>query len=105
MHNGWKAILRNGQEIYEEEGKPWKEIAKNNDILSMSIRNGSQTITLPNNMEEYSHSKTASADLSGQNVQIESRNYSFKLGNNMVRIRIYEKSKDISIEVSPHIPK
>ena len=50
-------------------------------------------------MEEYIQAKTASVDLGGNNIEIESRYVGFSLGNNIVKVRVNEKTKNISIEV------
>jgi len=50
-------------------------------------------------MDSYIQGKTASADLNGANIQIESRYIAFKLGNNTVRVRVNEKTQNISVEI------
>lgn len=93
----WKAKLKDGQEVSEINTK-WSDISQNVTELLLVTKNN-QIITLPRNMSEYIQAKTASAEMGSNNVQIESRYVGFKLGNNTVRIRVNEKTNNISIEV------
>jgi hypothetical protein len=92
----WTAITKDGKSI-TESNTPWEK-AKDN-IASLQLHNNGQTISLPPNME-YVQGKTASADLNGKNVVIESRYIGLKLGNNIVIIRVNEKTGDVSVEIS-----
>ena len=92
----WRAITSDGN-VYAEPGSTnWGEIES--DVTELELHIGDQTISLPKNMK-YTQAKTASADFNGKNVQIESRYIAFKLGNNIVRVRVDEKTNNISIEV------
>jgi len=94
----WIVETKNGN-IYTETGsKSWDDIDQD-DIKKVQFDNNGQIISLPENMEEYIQAKTASADLGSNNIQIESRYLAFKMGNNIVRIRVDEKTNNISIEV------
>ena len=79
--------------------RKWKDFE--NNISELSLNNNGQIISLPKNMEKYYQAKTASADLNGSNIQIESRYIGLKLGNNIVRIRVDEKTNNISLEIAP----
>jgi len=93
----WKGRTKDGKEVSELDDK-WIDVE--NDIAELLfITNDNQTITLPKNMEGYIQAKTASADIGQNNVQIESRYIGFKIGNNIVRIRVDEKTNNISVEV------
>jgi hypothetical protein len=48
---------------------------------------------------EYVQGKTASAFLNSDKIKIESRYIGIVLGNNIVKVRVNEKTNDISIEV------
>jgi hypothetical protein len=94
----WQATTKDGKEVKEIEGHSWTEIEK--DIQSLSLVNSEgHTISLPDNLGNYIQAKTASADLNGTNIQIESRYIGFKLGNNTIRIRVDEKTNNISVEI------
>ena len=95
--NYWVATLKDGKKITENEAK-WFDIKDQVMNLSLFLTDGIK-LTLPKNMEEYIQAKTASANLDGSNIQIESRYIGFKLGNNTVRVRIDEKSHNVSMEV------
>ena len=75
----------------------WKDI--NKALKSLSMDNNGQIIELPSNFE-YVQGKTASASLSGGNSTILSRYIGFVLGNNIVKIRVDEKSNNIKVEVT-----
>jgi len=91
----WEAVGKNDSEINEDDIN-W-ELVKNR-VKSLQLNNNGQIIRLPDNME-YIQGKTASANLMGGKVQIESRYVGIKVGNNIVKIRVDEKTNDISIEV------
>jgi len=93
----WVATSKGGKKITENEAK-WFDIKDQITDLSLFLNDGTR-LALPKNMEGYIQAKTASANLDGSNVQIESRYIGFKLGNNTVRVRIDEKSNNISMEV------
>ena len=63
------------------------------------VTNSGSIIKLPKNMSKYIQGKTASAELGSGNIQIESRYIAFKLGNNIVKVRVDEKTQNISIEL------
>lgn len=94
----WFGKNKDGQ-LIEERNVPWN-MAKA-ELDSLSLNNNGQWIELPSGFE-YIQGKTASASLStGQSV-IESRYIGFILGNNIVRIRVDEKSNNIRVEVTKH---
>ena len=93
----WIAELDHGHMYTEQNDTNWAKIKNKTKRLSLHIDN--QLIELPENMKEYVQAKTASSDLNGQNVQIESRFIGFKIGNNIVKVRVDEKTNNISIEV------
>jgi len=93
----WYAKTKNGNEFSETGSKKWDEIQ--DEIIELALNIDGQRITLPPNMEKYVQAKTASADLNGNNVQIESRYISFKIGNSIIRVRVNETNGNVSIEV------
>ena len=93
----WKARTKDNKMVTEHDAK-WIDVQDDISILSM-ITNDGKYIFLPRDMEKYVQFKTASADLNGKNVQIESRTIGFELGNNTIKIRVHEESGNISIEV------
>ncbi len=80
----------------DEETHKWNDIK--NDLIELSFINGNQTISLPKNME-YIQGKTASAFIGGNNCEIESRYIGYKTGNTIHKIRINEKTSNITIEI------
>lgn len=93
----WKARLRDGREV-SELNTQWETI-KSDVVELLLLTPSNQTIYLPKNMEAYVQFKTASAELgNNRNVQIESRVIGFKKGNNVVKIRVNEKTSNINIE-------
>jgi len=95
----WKAKTKNGKEFSEIKSN-WSEIDEDITELMLVTDNG-QSITLPKNMNKYIQAKTASASLGAKNIQIESRYIGFEIGSNIIRIRVNEKTKNISVEVEP----
>jgi len=93
----WKATTKNGDRYSEGGIDTWDDIK--NDVNKLEFNNNGQIISLPSGMEEYIQAKTASANLGSKTIQIESRYIGFKLGNNIVRIRVDEKTNNISVEV------
>ena len=93
----WIATLNDGVEITEKD-RGWFDIKDQVKGLGFVLDNGT-TLKLPDNMEKYDQAKTASANIDGSNLQIESRYLSFKLGNKTVKVRVNENSNNISIEV------
>lgn len=94
----WKAITKDGKEISELDSS-WTEVKDNISELIM-VTDSHQIIKLPKNMEKYIQAKTASAELGSKNVQIESRYLGFKVGNNIIKIRVDEKTQNISVELN-----
>ena len=92
----WIATTKDSNEITEKEYE-WQNIK--NNIKELGLNNDGQIISLPKNMRNYTQAKTASADLGGGEIQIESRYISGELGNNIIKVRVDEKSNNISIEV------
>lgn len=91
----WMVILKNGKEVIEGQ-LPWTEIKS--DIEKLYIICNQQQIQLPSNMDEYGQAKTASADLTGKNLQIESHYCWFKKNNIKILIRVDAKTGNINIE-------
>jgi len=92
----WKAKTKDGREVSELNTK-WNDIQDNISELLLITPEG-KTIYLPKNMESYIQFKTASAELGHKNIQIESRTIGWKIGNNIIKIRVHEKSGNITIE-------
>ena len=93
----WKARTKDGKEISELNAK-WGDIENNISELLL-VTNKNQVIFLPKGMKSYTQFKTASCDLGSNNVQIESRTIGFSLGNNIIKVRVNEKTNNINIEV------
>ena len=96
MKKMWIGKTKDGNVVYEND-TIWKDIS--DGLVSFKFINGEQTIELPDNVK-YIQGKTASAPLTGGTSTIESRFFGFILGNNIVRVRINEKTNNIKIEVS-----
>jgi len=93
----WKAKTKDGKELSELDTS-WSEVDGNISELIL-VTNHGQTITLPKNMKNYIQAKTASAALGAKNIQIESRYIGCEIGNNILRIRVDEKTENISVEI------
>ena len=91
----WKAILKDNSTV-EENQADWQTIK--DQVVYLYLDNNGQNIYLPKNADQYEQTKTASADILSGAVQIETRNISAKIGNNIVRIRVNEKTGNINIE-------
>lgn len=96
----WKAILKDGTPVEENTQKAnWTpELAQT--ITHLELDNNGQIIKLPPNMKEYVQGKTASGDLISGKCQIESRFLGFKIGSNIVRIRVNEQTNNITVEIN-----
>ncbi len=94
----WKAISKDGKE-FNENMNGWSEVKDNISELSLMTKSG-KTISLPKNMESYVQFKSASANLGSNNINIESRTIGFKLGNNIIKIRVDEKTGNINLEIT-----
>lgn len=93
----WKARLKDGREISELNSK-WEDV-KDNIVDLLMITNSNQIISLPKNMDSYIQFKTASAEMSNGNIEIESRVIGYIQRNNIVKIRVNEKTNNISVEI------
>ena len=93
----WKAKLKDGREVTENESK-WSDVSDQISELGLVLNNGIE-IKLPSNMEKYAQAKSASATIGSDNIEIESRYIGIFLGNNIVKIRVDEKTNNISLEV------
>ena len=93
----WKAKLKNGKEVSELNSK-WEDV-KNDVVELLMITNANQIIQLPKKMEKYIQFKTGSAEIGKNNVEIESRVIGFSLGNNIVKIRVDERTNNVNVEI------
>ena len=95
----WRAETKDGQFVSEIMDQ-WNDVKDNIKRLTLCICTEDEgfEISLPEGQEQYIQGKTASADFNG-NVQVESRYIGFKLGSNIVRIRVKENTTDASIEI------
>lgn len=96
----WSGKTRYGKIVNEMNDK-WNEIE--NDLVEIEFhvtnKDGTeQIISLPKNMK-YNQFKSASAGLGDNKVEIESRVLGIDLGNNIVNIRVNEKTNNISLEI------
>lgn len=97
--NYWRAITKNG-DVRNEQSVKWSDIENDIEELSLIINSNSnqQKITLPKGYE-YVQAKTASADLNGENAVIESKYIGIIIGNNIMKVRVDEKTNNISVEI------
>ena len=94
----WKTILRDGTAVEEDTQNPnWPQIK--DKVTSLELDNNGQIIKLPSNMSEYIQGKTACGDLFSGKCTLDSRFIGFKIGNNIVKIRVNEKTNNINIEI------
>jgi len=91
----WEAIDDHGNPVNEDEIN-W-DLVKDR-VSQLSLRVGEQTITLPKDMD-YIQGKSASASLGSSQITVESRYIGLRIRNNIVKIRVDEKTNNISIEV------
>jgi hypothetical protein len=94
----WKIKTKDNREVSEQDGIVWKNVKDNIQQL-MFVTDDNKVIEMPPNMEEYFQAKTASITLGTNDFNIESRFVGFKLGNNMIKLRIDEKTKNIFVEI------
>jgi len=94
----WKVKTKDGKEV-SEQNNSWVDVKDNISEICL-ITKDNKTISLPKNMESYVQFKSASANLGSSNINIESRTIGFKLGNNIVKIRVDEKTGNINLEIS-----
>lgn len=97
----WKAKTKDNQEVSELNTK-WNDVQDNIQELLLQTTKG-QVIYLPKKMDKYVQFKSASSELGRNNVEIESRVIGFKIGNNIVKIRVNEKTNNITIEVEQNV--
>jgi hypothetical protein len=92
----WKAKTKDGKEV-SELNTAWGDIKDNiSELLLLTEKN--QVICLPKNLD-YIQYKTASANLGGGSVQVESRTIGFKVGDKTVKVIVDEKTQNIRIEL------
>lgn len=92
----WTAKLKNDNEISESETH-WETIK--NEIKQLGFINNDISINLPENMEQYIQGKTASAFLGSNRINVESRYIGFKHKGTLFKLRIDEKTNNITIEI------
>jgi len=68
-------------------------------VKSLGMKIDGKMISLPKGMEEYIQFKSASGDLGSGEIKVLSRVIGFKLGNKYVKLRVDEKTNDITVEV------
>ena len=94
----WEATLNDGKIVNElQPNIVWNDIRLK--VVEVRFITESGRISLPPGLTEYNQAKTCSATLGGK-VEIESRYISAKIGNNTIKIRVNEKNRDISLEVT-----
>jgi len=94
MEKYWRGMTKDGGIVSEALGAQWGE----HELTTLEFVLNDQRITLPKG-HEYIQGKTASANLLSGECEIESRYIGVKLGNNIVKIRIDEKTNNISLEI------
>ena len=87
----WTAKLKNGQIVSETTHK-WSEVKERIDRLSY-IYNGT-TVNLPPS-SEYIQIKSASASLTGGEIEVESQTVGFKVGDKKILLRFNFKDNKI----------
>jgi len=94
----WRAVTDDDQ-IFTETDSNWEDV-ENIKELSFIIDDGKEktVIALPKGMDSYNQAKSASMVVGSKRVQIESRYISFCQRNITIRVRIDEKTNNISIE-------
>lgn len=97
MKRYWSGKLKNGNSVCEKTHE-WKDVKKDLVSLAMVLEDKDLKIDLPSGLE-YIQAKTASADLSGGNIQIESRYIGFINCGKKTIIRVEESTGNISVEV------
>jgi hypothetical protein len=97
MH--WEGTIKDseGEREVSEESDSWHDIKEKLVSLRFVLDDGKE-LRLPDNAKKYLQAKTASANLDGSGVQIESRYIGADLGSNIVRIRVSEKTGNVTIE-------
>jgi len=90
----WLGRQASGNHVSELHAD-WHDVK--DSLVELSIIVVDQVIALPKN-QKYIQGKTASADLGSGKVEVLSRYVGFVSGNNIVKVRVYEKSKNITIE-------
>ena len=100
MKKFWRGYTKDGGIISEALGAKWDECKNEVVRLELVLMEGDQeqVINLPKGYELI-QGKTAIGDLSTGKCDIESRYIAIKLGNNIVRIRVNEKTNNISLEI------
>jgi len=104
----WTGKTKDGREV-NENNSSWTDVKDELSELGFVIEDvkvpkmglviGGQRIDLPKNMPEYIQAKTASADMNGNNVQIESRYIGFCKDGTQIILRVNEESNDITVEL------
>jgi len=92
----WKAKLKDGKEVSELNSK-WDDIKDGVTELSLITPNN-QIISLPKNVE-YIQFKSGSCLLNSNGIEIESRVIGFKINGTIVKIRVDEKTNNITVEL------
>jgi len=93
----WKAKLKDKSEVSELTSK-WDDVKDNIEELLLITPKG-QIIYLPKNMGKYIQFKSASSEMGRNNIEIESRCVGFEVGGKIVKIRVNEKTNNITVEV------
>lgn len=92
----WKATLIDGKQV-DENNTNWNQIRE--QVKKLELCNGSQTISLPVGATKYNQGKSASLNMATGKAEIESRYIDVFTGNNIVRVRLDEKTNNINIEI------
>ena len=99
----WIAATKDGKYHYEEANDDWSAIKDDVASLCFVDRTGNhgkaQFIELPDGMDSYNQAKTASMIVGSNKIEIESRFIECKKGNIITRVRVDEKTNNISIEI------
>ena len=83
--------------LISESSINWGNVTE--EIKTLSFDNNGQIISLPENVDKFIQGKTASSFVGSKNVELESRYIGFIYKNIEFKIRIDEKTNNITVEV------
>jgi len=107
MKKFWRGYTKDGGIISEALGAKWDECKNEivklelvllNEIVCLKGESNEQIISLPKGMD-FIQGKTATGDFQTGKCEIESRYIGWKKGNSIVKIRVDEKTNNISLEI------
>ena len=95
----WKAVLASGNTVVESDRpNEWDMIQ--DQVIELEMFVDGRTISLPKIADKYIQGKSAVGNFYGQ-CEVISRYIGFVSRNTMVKVRVDEKTNNISIETCP----